>query len=170
MHYSIQLSPEMSDYIAATENLIAQLNKSSSKSLVEQARMALSINKFIAWMPDSRMSVFGDELRAGGDNVQALSEDEITFLVSLKLLIPRRDTAAAADSFWFSHPSIGMFVQKVVKGRQAILPIVKCGKVRGVSESELFKKLFGDSNSLSKRKGQKRNRSRGLEDATGTLI
>jgi len=76
----------------------------------------------------------------GSECKPRLSPQEIETLVSMRLLLPRRDVASA-ECFWFSHPAVGLFVQNILRGRTDILKAVGACKNKEIAESDLEKYL-----------------------------
>lgn len=149
---------EMSSYLASAERIIAE---------IPTKEMNKCMKAFIVWASDSRMSVYAKELLVGTDLLPPLSPENITTLVHMKFLIPRRDIHTSNECFWFSHNSLGQFVQKMSKGREQIMAIVKSSKQREIKQNELEKRLFIN---CSRERGRKRKHNSNAEAGAGFLV
>ena len=150
----------------------ATKHKKSEAGEEEKKLKVQAINKFLVYAArDSKMSIFGHHLRKGSpeeeDHLPSMTTNEIDLLNHLKLLVPRRDIYTSADCYWYSHPAVGQFTNRILKGRTAILQRVKAMKYKEVAESTLEQKFMEVSGRV-KGKGSKRKHASLLDVSNGT--
>ncbi len=155
-----------SDSVSASS---ATRDKKKEEMVKEKKLKVQAIDKFLVYaVRDNKMSVFGDNLRKGSpeeeDNFPSMTSKEIDLLNDLKLLVPRRDTYSSADCYWYSHPDVGQFTNRILKARAAILRRVKAMKYKEVAES-LLEQKFMEGCSGVKGKGSKRKHASLLDDS-----
>jgi hypothetical protein len=126
-------------YIASVENMAKCVTESRSARRVE---IAASLRKFLTWCDVPTLSVIAEELHNGeGEKKRAvLTKEDLTTLLSLHLLIPRRDTGVSSEMFWLSHPEVGTLVSKVLRARSELLVAVNDATGREMTEAELEKR------------------------------
>jgi hypothetical protein len=129
--------------------MAASVTGSESK---HKKAIAASLRRFKTWIDLPTMSVLGDELRAGGVR-SALSKEDIETLLSLRLLMPRRNSGSA-EMYWFSHPDVAPFVTKVLQSRRGFLRVVNSAVSREIAEAELEKKVSNRSPIGKRKRGE----------------
>ena len=150
----------------------ATKHKKSEAGEEEKKLKVQAINKFLVYATrDSKMSIFGHHLRKGSpeeeDHLPSMTTKEIDLLNELKLLVPRRDIYYSEDCYWYSHPAVGQFTNRILKARAAILQRVKAMKYKEVAESTLEQKFMEVSGRV-KGKGSKRKHASMLDVSSGT--
>lgn len=128
-------------YVASVENMAKSVSEGRSARKVE---IAACLRKFLTWCDVPTLSVMSEELQnVEGEKKRAvLTKEDLSTLISLQLLIPRRDTGTSSEMFWLSHPEVGGLVSKVLRARSELLVTVNEATGREMAEAELEKRCI----------------------------